>query len=200
MKFKVVLFDLGGVLVELGAFPVNKNWLGSMSVAELSKKWLDYPVARQYECGQIDEHEFRSRIIEEIPLNTSAEEFISAFRAWPKQLYPGVLVLLAELSNRYTIACLSNTNTSHWDRVMDEMKLMNAFHHEFASFKLGMVKPDREIYEFVSQQLRVKPKDILFMDDNKNNIDMALKCGYTAVQTQGIEQVNSVLKQFKLLT
>ena len=119
MDIKVILFDLGGVLIELDTFPVKPDWLGHLSQADVYRQWLEFPVARQYECGQISEKEFSTRVINEIPLNTSSDEFIKRFRAWPLRLYPGVLPMLSKLAEKHTIACLSNTNVSHWSGVMD---------------------------------------------------------------------------------
>ena len=48
------------------------------------------------------------------------------------------------------------------------------FAHCFLSHELGLIKPDREIYDHVVAELSCRPEEILFLDDNQLNIEGAL--------------------------
>ena len=50
-----------------------------------------------------------------------------------------------------------------------------------------MRKPNRDIYEYVLSDLGVKPEQILFIDDDSQNILMAKQCGWNTCQAQGFE-------------
>ena len=82
---------------------------------------------------------------------------------------------------------------------MDEMGLVNLFEHHFPSHLTGRIKPDREAFEQVTETLGVDPPDVLFLDDNKENVAAARTCGFAAFQVQGIAMAESVLSDKDLI-
>lgn len=56
------------------------------------------------------------------------------------------------------------------------------------SSKCGLQKPDPRIFQLAVEQLGLKPEDCLFVDDNGNNLDAAKKLGIGAVQIEYPEE------------
>ena len=52
-------------------------------------------------------------------------------------------------------------------------------------------KPNPEIYNLAIKKLRVEPKDVLIIEDNKNGIIAAKKSGAHVLEVDGIDDVNS---------
>ena len=195
-----IVFDLGGVLVELSGVSTILNWSGlPMDEATLWQRWLTSPSVRAFESGQIATDDFADQIIVEMQLSVSRQQFLEAFAVWPKGLYPGVTALLNILRDRFTLACLSNTSELHWPRLMNEMGLASQLDHHFASHLMGKIKPDVECFEHMLQDLNLSAGQVLFFDDNIINVDGAKKVGIHAVKVNGIEDVERSLKEFGLL-
>ena len=192
---RVVLFDLGGVLVELAGVPTMLGWLENrVSPEELWKMWLESPSVRAFETGRTDAASFADDLIAEMALPVARERLIEEFTFWPRGLFPGALELVKQIPRRYTRATLSNSNVVHWPRLMRELQLAEAFEQHFASHLIGKIKPDEEAFHHVTHSLQCAPEEILFLDDNKLNVEAAEGVGMRAVQVQGVAAAERALR------
>ena len=200
-QIRVLLFDLGGVLVELNnlstlidlnsdELPINKLW----------SDWLSSPAARAFEMGISTKEQFADNYIEEMNLPIKRNEFLKAFTQLPKGLYPDADRLIERCRNRYFIACLSNTNALHWQRLTHEMGIDTMFDQHFASHLTGKLKPDRESFEHVLQSLNCNPSAILFLDDNEINVKAAKSVGMIAYRAEGAQNAENILEEIGILT
>lgn len=195
MDIEVILFDLGGVLIELGGVDAMMASSG-LDEAELWRRWLASPAVRDFESGRSDPADFSHAMIEEFELDTSPDEFIEAFTNWPRGPFAGAVALLESLRGSYHLACLSNTNHLHWARFERETRLLDALDSRFASHQIGRMKPDPAIYEYAIDALSIPPGKILFLDDNQVNVDAANAAGMNGVLARGIEDVATRLGSF----
>jgi len=194
-----LVFDLGGVIVELRGTPILGEWLDGYHADEaLWEKWLTSNAPRAFEGGKIDKEEFAKQIVKELSLNTSEEAFLKHFTALPVGPYPGALPLLHTLKESYTTALFSNSNALHWPRKMNEMQLKEAFHHHFASHLMGKVKPDVEAFEEIINSLAVPADQIMFFDDNQLNVDAAKQTGIQALRIKGFAELTEALAQLRI--
>jgi HAD superfamily hydrolase (TIGR01509 family) len=197
---RVLLFDVGGVLVELGGVEAMLGWLDNRLTAEqLWRRWLESESVRQFETGRIDAPQFASGMIAEFALRVGSQEFLDSFVGWPTGLYPGTLELLARIPRRYRRALLSNSNPLHWPRVLGEMNLGGSFDHHFVSHLTGHIKPDTAAFEHVLESLGCKAGEVLFFDDNAPNIEAARALGIHAVRVQGLDETRRVLTKLEIL-
>jgi len=134
-------------------------------------------------------------MIAEFGLHVSNEAFLSEFLYWPRQTYPGTQALLTDLSRQYTLASLSTISEMHWNRISTEMDLVAYFGSNFPSFQTGYVKPDREAYLHALNTLDCKPEKVLFMDDNRANVETARSLGMAAFTVDGLTGVEDILKR-----
>jgi putative hydrolase of the HAD superfamily len=79
------------------------------------------------------------------------------------------------------------------------MGLGTCFDVRFSSHLIGHLKPDREAFEFVVGALGCPPERILFLDDNRLNIEGALAVGMQARRTAGFSEVLSALAEFGIV-
>jgi HAD superfamily hydrolase (TIGR01509 family) len=197
---RVLLFDVGGVLVQLGGVEAMLEWLGhQISVDELWRRWLQSVPVRRFETGQIDANEFAIGVTSEFGLAVEPRQFLESFTHWPTGLYPGTLEMLARIPRSYQRAVLSNSNALHWPRVQNEMKLGAAFDTHFVSHLTGRIKPDAAAFEHVVESLGCSPASVLFLDDNLLNVDAAKRLGMQAVRVQGIVETQRVLVELKII-
>ena len=140
-----VLFDLGGVLIELGGMASFQELAGLGSEEEMWERWLGCPWVRRFETGGCSPQEFSEGVVAEwrLPGGTGA--------------VPGDLRVLADRSvhrlptpcsprsrGAVPIGCCSNTNVLHWAYQSREWPILEMFDHRFLSFELALVKPDQE--------------------------------------------------------
>ena len=199
-SFDVILFDLGGVLIELaGVDRMLELCNHAFTADELWTRWLTSEGVRSFETGRAGPEEFGAAMLAEFGLPIEAAQFLEEFTIWPKGVFPGSYELLDQLSASHRLACLSNTNALHWPRVCDEMGLARYFEASFASHLVGMLKPDAEIFEHVVEQLGVAPARILFLDDNRLNVEAAHSVGMAARRVAGPAEVRAALAELGVL-
>jgi HAD superfamily hydrolase (TIGR01509 family) len=192
----VVLFDVGGVLVELSGVATLLDWLDQrLTAAQLWSLWLHSPSVRAFETGRIDGRQFAAGVLAELRLDIEPGYFLQAFTHWPTGLYPGAVELIERIPSRYRRALLSNSNALHWPRVLDEMGLGALFEHRFASHLMGKIKPDAEAFEHVLEALDCSASQVLFLDDNVLNVEAARSIGMRAWQACGVQQARRSLQQ-----
>jgi len=193
-KIEVLLFDLGGVLIELTGVPTMLDWSGESSEEVIWERWLSSTIVRKFEAGGCTPTEFSQGIIREFDLPVGAEVFLEAFTYWPKLPFQGAVEMLRDLKSAYTLVCLSNTNELHWNRFCEESELIQQFHFSFPSHLTGLLKPDRIVFEHIIDELAIEPSKILFFDDNQLNVDGAAAVGMQAVKANTCEGVKAHLQ------
>lgn len=199
-KFEYILFDLGGVLVELVGVPKILEWMNwSVDQDELNRMWLFSSAVRNFEMGRTSALEFAEEIISEFKFSVGPEDFIKEFLYFPKGLHSGTKELLQQLSAKYSLACLSNTNELHWNRLCEEDCIENYFSYNFPSHKTGFMKPDIEAFQHVIKSLACDAGKILFLDDNQVNIEAAILAGMKAVKVNGFEDVKIKLQELEII-
>jgi len=191
---RVLLFDVGGVLVQLSGVKTMLQWMGADATSDIMwKMWLESKPVREFERGRIDADEFAAAVTKEFRLPVEPQQFLASFTGWVTGLYPGTLEMLAQIPRTYRCAVLSNSNALHWTRVMDDLQLGTAFAHQFVSHLTGRIKPDAEAFEHVVDTLGCSPEQVLFLDDNTLNVDAAKRFGMQAVRVQGIHETKRAL-------
>lgn len=178
---EAILFDLGGVLIELAGVERMLGWCPAIGgTDELWRRWLDSPAVRRYETGRATAAEFAREIVAEFALPVGEDDFLAAFEFWPRTLHAGAPALLARLAPRYRLASVSNTNTLHWARFCREWSLDTLFHDNFPSHRVGKLKPDADYFAHVVDALEIAPGRIVFVDDNPINVAAAQAFGLVA--------------------
>ncbi len=182
----VLLFDLGGVLVEVAPAAHMLASLGLETKPELLKRWVSVEPWIQLEVGEIDGAAFSERFVSELGLTMDPERVLSEFEAWNLGLFPGAAETLAALRERHRLAVLSNTNEVHARRLTGEMAIHDRVDTVFFSHLIGLRKPDERVYRHVAGELGVDVTDLVFFDDNAENVEAALSIGMQAWRVEGV--------------
>ena len=190
-----LLFDLGGVVVELAGGPIDDAWIaGEHTREDVWRLWLTSDAPRAFESGRTAPDAFARAVVDELGLSVSPEVFLEHFLHLPVGPFPGALDLLHALKPRYRTGIFSNSNALHWPRKMGEMRLDDAVHDHFASHLIGHVKPDPEGFERVLATWDVDPARILFLDDNALNVEAATAAGFRAARVVGLDAAKGALR------
>jgi len=195
-----VLFDLGGVLVRLGGVAKMQELAGFDSEEELWSRWLSSPWIRSFEQGNCGPLEFANGMVHSWHLPVSPEQFLEVFKAFPAGLFPGARELVTLVRDHLPVGCLSNSNVLHWELMGKRWGLADLFDRTFLSHELGLVKPDTEIFEHVVHSLGAPPERVVFLDDNRLNVQGAQAVGLAAVQVRGPAQAKAALVDLGVLS
>ena len=177
--FDVLLFDLGGVLIDFAGFDELSRLLpGGVDRREIRARWISSLSVQRFERAEITPQQFAQGVVRELELDLSPDEFIGSFVEWARGPYPGAKALLERLQEVSRLACLSNSNELHTP--LHRRSIEPLMERYYFSDELGMVKPDREIFEHVIRDLDVPPRRIAFFDDTPVNVEVARNVGIIA--------------------
>ncbi|HUC78839.1 MAG TPA: HAD family phosphatase [Candidatus Saccharimonadales bacterium] len=93
-----------------------------------------------------------------------------------------VVNIIKDLYGFYHIALLSNSPSELIRKIIKENDLEKYFDEIVVSSEVGMVKPNKEIFEFIIDRLAIDSSEILFIDDNKLYVEAAEKAGIKSIQ------------------
>ena len=197
---KVILIDLGGVLVDV----VSSRRLGEligghMTPDEVSRRWAQSESLRLFESGLCDRDTFAVAAIRELNLDITQEKFLDEFALFLKGLYPGAAELLRSIPVDYALACLTDTNALQWDSLCERFSIDKYFRHHFLSYRIGCVKPDARVYRHVIDHLGCDPGEIVYFDDNAANIEAGLAAGLGAHRVVGVAELAHRLRALGIL-
>jgi len=199
-EIRVVLFDVGGVLVELSGLTVLLSWLGHRVTAEQVRTlWLTSPIVRSFETGKMQPAVFAEQMIAELGLQVGSEEFLTGLYTQSQRILPGAVELVRRVPRYYVRATLCNTNALQWPSWAEYRDLIGAFDHHFASHLTGKIKPDEEAFQHVLAALGCEAPETLFLDDSQVNVAAAKRIGMTAFQVQGPAEAEWVLREADVL-
>ncbi len=197
-NFDVLLFDLGGVLIDFAGFDeLGRLMPGAPDRGEIRERWINSESVQRFERGHCDAQLFARGVIDELQIDLEPGIFLSDFVGWARGPYPGARSLLEQITSGIRVACLSNSNELH--TAIHRNGVEDLFEEFYFSNEIGMVKPDREIYEFVVRDLGVPAPRIAFFDDTSVNVQAARGAGLTAFEVDGIKALGARLHRLGLL-
>jgi putative hydrolase of the HAD superfamily len=128
-----------------------------------------------------------------------AAELTEADEAGWLRVDPAAVALIAELAGRgVPMAILSNAPSS-FGRVVRAQPWAKYFRTLLFSADLGVVKPDRAIYETLLDRIDADAADCFFTDDRQTNVDGAIAAGLRAARWQSAAALRPLLVEFGVI-
>jgi glucose-1-phosphatase len=187
-RTEVLLFDLGGVLVEFsGVRDIAPLLRVAASEPEIRARWSTCPHTEAFGRGALSREQFGERFVRDWGINLPPQRFLSEFRSWSRCLLPGATELLALLRPHFRLAALSNSNELHWERNTNDLGISALFEVAISSHHVGLCKPDPAFYLAALERLEMPPDAVMFFDDVADNVAAASALGIRAFQVDGVE-------------
>jgi FMN phosphatase YigB (HAD superfamily) len=177
MEVEAFIFDIGNVLVRFEAGKAQRT------LARLGVKSPDgvafTVLARRYEAGEVDRTEFLGALREQLGGGLSDKALAAA---WQEIFEPNepMWELVEKLHGRYPLYLLSNTNCLHHDYLVREYPVFGKFTDGVFSYRAGMMKPERGIFDLAIRQFGVNPAATVYLDDLPANVEAARGAGLRA--------------------
>ena len=191
---KYFVFDLGGVL----SVPmVSKKLYGQIKWKVSYDKFLDKfnnsAESIKVHKGEISTKDFFEYLKGYMDDDITLEEFKNIY-VNNNKFFTDTIEIIKKLKNLgYKVYLLSNLKEIDYEKFIKHFDV-SIFDEMFLSFKLGMLKPNDDIYQYVINKLNTKSENIYFFDDNKENVDGAIRNGINAYQVTG-ETVKKVVEE-----
>lgn len=126
------------------------------------------------------------------------EENIRAFyRHWNEMVShaydDSVAIMAALVEDGRDVTMLTNFSAETYPRAQKMFPFLALPRGVSVSGELGLIKPDREIYDHHVSAFGLEPSATLFIDDSQKNVDGAIAAGWHAVQFTGAEKLKADL-------
>lgn len=174
-----IIFDFGDIFINLDK-QATVDGLKKLGLSSWNEELDRLNIS--FEKGQISRDKFLLGIQKHIP-NATIEDILAAWNAVLLDFPLHRLEFLQLLSQKYRLFLLSNTDAIHIDYFEQREgasfygDFYQCFEKVYFSYEMGMRKPDAEIYHALIRQHELSPKRTLFVDDKKDNTDVAKALG-----------------------
>lgn len=195
---KSIIFDLGNVLIFFD-WKIAERKLNQIqeNAGNLCTKLLktEKEFILSLETGRISEREFLNMIKKKIKLEICDELLALIFSDifWENT---ELVEKLSILKNSKKLYLLSNTNFIHRKYGWGKYGFLRLFDKLFLSYELGYVKPSKEIYKLVSNEIKMKPSEILYIDDISEYTDSAKELGWNVINFKSNQDLFLKLRDF----
>jgi epoxide hydrolase-like predicted phosphatase len=204
MTFRAIIFDLGGVFVELDISEFFQEVFSPFSLARPKVPFMlkFFKQSDKYHMGEMDNESFYHLSCDILKLDKSKitqYKFFKAFNMIINGINKNMVDLLKRLykTKLYRLICLSNVNTSHWDYLnRKNCKFLKYFDEIILSHKVHLMKPARRIFELAIDKAQCDPQEIVYIDDGLKNIKSAEELGIVGIV---FNDYPSLIKDFEEL-
>tara|TARA_R110002049_G_scaffold304001_4_gene498819 strand:- start:363 stop:992 length:630 start_codon:yes stop_codon:yes gene_type:complete len=191
---KHIIFDLGAVIINISPDTVV-NEFKSAYQGDFETKYTQLVASgifEDYEIERVNSAQFLANIYNNLDGQISLQEIE---RIWNKMLLDipmkWIEILQQQKAIKNTFLC-SNTNEIHIDVISQYLKdefningLEPLFHKVYLSYKLGIRKPNPELFELILNENKLVPSETLFIDDSAEHIATANKLGIKTIHLTG---------------
>jgi len=204
-NIKNLIFDFGGVLYDIDIMKAVYEF--KKIGIDLKEEKKNFPVIlAELESGLISDDEFFDIVatMSNKPINKNLilDAFYSVLTGLNKESYSYLL----RFRKNYNLFLLSNTSALHYEKFHEEIlsnpetvEFYNSFIKEYYSYQLKLRKPDIKIFDYVIKDSGVNPAETVFIDDNPENVEGAIKAGLNGFVFGKETKWDEFIKTFDLI-
>lgn len=205
-KIKNLIFDFGGVLVDLDKARCLEAFarLGFTQVSSMIDAYCQQGLFGQLEDGTVTPEDFCRQLCEQTGIQATDAEIWQAWNLFLVGIPVWKLQALVELRKHYPLYLLSNTNEVHWQHAVadffphNQWQVEDYFDRIFLSYELHQVKPGTDIFRTVIAETGVNPAETLFIDDAEANCATARSLGLQTYQPKPGEDWRKIFRSIGL--
>jgi len=195
---KVVLFDLGKVLVDFdyGIAVRRIAARGRVTAEDFGRFIATAPLLFSYEMGHLTSEAFYNEICALTGFCGNFDEFSLAFGDIFVPIKPMVALHAAVRKRGIPTFLLSNTNELAVKHIRRTYPFFADFQGYILSYEHGVMKPEPRIYEIAERVTGCQGPDILYLDDRPENIAAATERGWQVILQETPQKTLDVMRSW----
>jgi FMN phosphatase YigB (HAD superfamily) len=200
--YRNIIFDLGGVVLNLDYNKTvleYKQHIKDLNESVFFGKENQLSFFSDYEVGRISTVDFIKKFNEYYSLKITDEEF---HRCWNAMIFDfpmsRILLIKRLRDSGKKILLLSNINELHEQAVEESYKSLgigdkffDCFDKVYYSHRIGLRKPNQEIFDFVVRDTKIEKHETIFIDDSLHHVEGSRKYGIDAIHLEKPTSIES---------
>lgn len=184
MTFDAIVFDLGGVLVDVRYERAVAALAARSDIAPeaLARTVYASPLFLELESGACDARRFFGEMRSHARLDIEFDEFCAIYCDLFAPVHEMIDVHRRMRDEGYRTYLFSNTSPLHFEYIRREYAFMTQFAGYFLSYELRCMKPDARAYEAVEARTGCRGERILYIDDRADNVETGARRGWHAIR------------------
>jgi putative hydrolase of the HAD superfamily len=197
METNILLLDADGVVIK------NHEYFSVRYIRDYGNLYLTDTIVNWFkttykDCaiGEKDLKEELSSVIHNWGWQGSVDELMEYWFSGERELDNDVLQIVSKLNQQGAMCCLASDNEPYRARYLDEqVGLNNFFQFQFYSGDIGFTKSQPEFFDYIVNVLRVPAEEILYFDDDPQNVAIANNLGIIGHHFTAPADIESVLNR-----
>lgn len=205
MNRRTIVFDVGGVVVHWRPLDLMRQVLPTLAHDEVSAKVVVAEVFQtfspeadwaQFDLGRIEPEALAVRIAARTGYPVQGLRALIAAIPGHIQPMPASVALLERVrACGHRLALLSNMPVPYADHLEARHACFAWFEARVFSGRVGLMKPERAMYDHARDALALDLGQAVFIDDHQGNIDAARALGWQALRFESAAQCESALRR-----
>ncbi|MBR3134819.1 MAG: HAD-IA family hydrolase [Clostridia bacterium] len=199
---KHFIFDMGGVLVKPIPHELVENEISYVKCDTPEFKKYFWDTFYEFEKGTIDtnrfveifKNNFNKKGLTTVEYENNYYEIGKKYGGVFENAYEVLKNLKENGCKVYLLSNLHEVSFKDFSSIFD----VSIFDKLFLSYKIGLIKPDNNIYKYVINEINDDPREMCFFDDKIENVEAAISNGMNSFQTTGDILEKNVKKAFEL--
>ncbi len=200
MAIKAIIFDMEGVLMKTKDADLYLSMAKALNAPYEKVKPIFFDDFNdKVDLGLASQDDFDRRLIEK--LGFEEEKIPIVQQVIDEQAYIDALLLekIEQLRQHYKIGLLSNYSSMMREKIEEEWKIDHLFDAIIISCEVGMIKPEKAVFDLILKQLNAEPGEAVLIDDRIKNITGARSAGLHAIlydsREQSLAELDKLLKK-----
>ena len=195
---KFIYFDFGAVLVNYD--DVFKKVCFEFNLDRDKFRNFYNNFVLEMDVGKENVPGFWSQCVEYFGLKNASDYNLAKSWVSDYKIIKPVFDMMHSLEGKINMGIISNIHADVWWAAFDGGWVPKVTYKEILlSSDLGLMKPEKRIYEIAQNRAGVNPEEILFVDDKEENLVIPSQMGWKTVQFEqfnsldGVEKIKSFL-------
>lgn len=204
MKCTAIVFDLGNVIITNDIPPYHTGKQLGKFIHDLDVPLETITNAFRmlsvgYFTGEFSENIFWKKFLDQTHVKTKDVVYLKSFYRRYQEPLETMLFLLSELKKHYRLFVLTNIGREWLDFKIKKFHIDTYFETIISSGYTGFMKPNPLIFDLFIRTTHINPKECLYIDDKKNNIETADEFGMQTILFTNEQLLRKKLKQLHVL-